>query len=117
GKSYRSGRNMVSRAPVRSEATVTEPGAGDATLLHRIGAEVERAPARVAVECGGRSLTYAALWERAGAIAHQLIAGGATPGTLVGLCVPRSVEMPAALIGILRAGCAYIPLDPGFPDR
>ena len=96
---------------------MTEPGAGDATLLHRIGAEVERAPARVAVECGGRSLTYAALWARAGAIAHQLIAGGATPGTLIGLCVPRSVEMPAALIGILRAGCAYIPLDPGFPDR
>ncbi len=67
---------------------------------------------------GGRSLTYGALNERSLSLAGHLAAQGIGPGDIVGVALPRSELLPAALLGILRAGAAYLPLDPDGPaDR
>lgn len=60
-------------------------------------------------------LTYAALNRRANQLAHYLQAQGVQPGTLVGLCMPRSLQMIVGLLAILKAGGAYVPLDPESP--
>lgn len=74
----------------------------------------ERAAA-VALLHDGIELSYAALNERANRIAHELIARGAGAGTRVGLCLPRGPDLIAALLGILKSGAAYVPLDPEYP--
>ncbi len=88
-----------------------------ASLLDLVEAQATSSPDRVAAEDGERSLTYAALWDASGRIAHALVAAGAKHGERVGLCAPRGVGVLAGLLGILRAGCAYVPLDRTFPDR
>ena len=62
-----------------------------------------------------RTLSYRALQERSDAMAAALRVRGARSGQLVGLCLDRSPEMVIALLGILKAGAAYLPLDPAFP--
>ena len=66
----------------------------------------------IAVVCGDRRLTYAELNVKANQIAQGLNRLGVGRGALVGLCVERSVEMVAGLLGVLKAGAAYVPLDP-----
>uniref|UniRef100_UPI0009EC47EB non-ribosomal peptide synthase/polyketide synthase n=1 Tax=Pseudomonas sp. NBRC 111119 TaxID=1661034 RepID=UPI0009EC47EB len=83
-----------------------------------IEAQVERTPDAPAVLFGARQLTYAQLDARANQLAHWLIARGAGPDSLVGICVDRSLEMVIGLLAILKAGAAYVPLDPEYPaDR
>ena len=72
-------------------------------------------PARIAVHSGATSWTYAALDAAANRIAHTLRARGVGRGQRVGLCLERSGEMLAAVLGVWKAGAAYVPLDPGFP--
>ena len=63
-------------------------------------------------------ITYGALDRRANGVAHLLRDRGVEPGAIVGLAVERSIDMIAGLLGILKAGAAYLPLDPSFPpDR
>jgi amino acid adenylation domain-containing protein len=69
-------------------------------------------PETIAVVCGDCRLTYAELNARANQIAHGLNRMGVGRGALVGLCVERSIEMVAGLLGVLKAGAAYVPLDP-----
>jgi len=65
-----------------------------------------------------QTLTYAALNARANQLAHVLRAKGTTPGTPIGLCTSRSVDLLVGALGILKAGGAYVPLDPAYPaDR
>ncbi|NEB06935.1 AMP-binding protein, partial [Streptomyces sp. SID13726] len=61
------------------------------------------------------ALDYAALDRRANRIAHRLRALGAGPGTLVGVCLSRGLDMPAGLLGVLKSGAAFVPLDPDYP--
>ncbi len=75
----------------------------------------EAHPHRIAVEFAGESLTYAQLMDRAGSIAAKLRQSGAQPGDRVALCMGRSPDLLASLLGTLFAGCAYIPLDPRHP--
>ncbi|WP_426661101.1 amino acid adenylation domain-containing protein [Rhodanobacter aciditrophus] len=72
-------------------------------------------PERTALRCGRETLSYRALDERANRIAHGLIAQGVRPGDLVGIALERGPAMLAALLGTLKAGAGYVPLDPGFP--
>lgn len=74
-----------------------------------------RQPETIAVTCGAESLTYGALDAAANRLAHRLIRLGAGPGQAVALRLPRSVELIIGLVGILKAGAAYVPLDPLWP--
>ena len=77
----------------------------------------ERADA-VAAVCGVESLSYADLDQRSNQVANHLAERGVAPGTLVGICVERSLDMLVGLLGILKSGGAYVPLDPAYPaDR
>ncbi|HEU4452819.1 MAG TPA: amino acid adenylation domain-containing protein, partial [Longimicrobium sp.] len=75
-----------------------------------------RAPDAVALTFGAESVTYAELDARANRLAHHLRKRGARPDSLVGVMVERSVEMVAAILGILKAGAGYLPLDPAYPE-
>ena len=68
-----------------------------------------------AVSCDGETMTYAELDEHSDAVARTLRRHGAAPGVRVALCVQRTLALPAALIGILKSGAAYVPLDPDYP--
>jgi amino acid adenylation domain-containing protein len=79
--------------------------------------QVLRQPNAVATIFEGTKLTYAALNERANHIAHLLIKRGIPPGNLVGVCLDRCHDMIAGLLAILKAGCAYVPLEPSMPSE
>ncbi|MFG2167300.1 non-ribosomal peptide synthetase/MFS transporter [Micromonospora chersina] len=90
----------------------------DQTLHGPIEERAAATPDAVAVTIEGRSLTYAELNVAANRIAHRLRAAGVGPETLVGVCAERSVELVAGMLGVLKAGGAYLPLDPEYPaDR
>ena len=72
-------------------------------------------PAQAAINFEGNILSYQQLNERANQIAHKLCASGAGPGDVVGLLLSRSQELIIALLGILKAGCSYLPIDPEYP--
>ncbi|MER6401860.1 amino acid adenylation domain-containing protein, partial [Kitasatospora sp. NPDC001603] len=81
-------------------------------------AQAARTPDAIALTSGDQSLTYAELDERANRIAHHLIALGAGPERIVGLSLERGPDLIPALLGILKSGAAYLPLDPANPaDR
>ncbi|HEV2622969.1 MAG TPA: condensation domain-containing protein, partial [Frateuria sp.] len=77
--------------------------------------QCEAAPERAAVRCGATVLSYGELDARANRIAHGLLAQGVHAGALVGIALERGVDMLAAVLGTLKAGAGYVPLDPGFP--
>ncbi|MGY4761753.1 non-ribosomal peptide synthetase [Paenibacillus caseinilyticus] len=79
--------------------------------------QVERTPDSLAVVCGGEQLTYRELNARANRLAHQLRGRGVQPDQIVGLLMERSADMPAALLAVLKAGGAYCPIDPAFPEE
>ena len=85
------------------------------TVHELIEEQAERTPKAVAVAVGREQCTYGELERRANQLAHYLIGLGVQPGQCVGLCVERSVSMMVGLLGILKAGAGYIPLDPAYP--
>jgi amino acid adenylation domain-containing protein len=87
----------------------------DRTLHGLVADQVRRTPGATAVTFGGGSLTYAQLDARANQVAHRLIAEGVGPGSLVAVCAERSLDLPVALLGTLKTGAAYVPLDPEYP--
>jgi len=74
-------------------------------------------PQRIAVQAGAQAVSYAELEARANRIAHLLRTHGVHRGTLVGLALDRGIDMLAGLLGILKSGAGYVPLDPGFPSE
>jgi amino acid adenylation domain-containing protein len=88
------------------------------TVHALIEAQVARTPEAFALTFETEDLTYAQLNARANRVAHGLRRRGAGPGTLVGIFLERSADMVAALLGVLKSGAAYVPLDPTYPpDR
>ncbi|MEO7363664.1 MAG: amino acid adenylation domain-containing protein [Gemmatimonadaceae bacterium] len=79
----------------------------------------ERAAGRsvdnLAARCGNRQLTFDELDARANRIAHWLRHAGVRPQEIIGLAVPRSLDMLIAMLGVIKAGCIYLPLDPSNP--
>ena len=76
--------------------------------------QVVRTPDAVAVSFKEEVLTYSQLNARANQLAHHLIQFGVGPEVLVGLCLDRSLEMVVGILGVLKAGAAYVPLDPTY---
>jgi amino acid adenylation domain-containing protein len=89
----------------------------DLTVVELFEQQVDRTPGAPAAVFEGATLSYAELDARANQVAHALVAHGIGPDTLVGLCVPRSLEMVIGLLGVLKAGGAYVPLDPDYPEE
>ena len=89
----------------------------DQSIAELFAAQVTRAPQAVAVVDGDQRVSYADLDARAGQIAVALQARGVTPGARVALVLERSVELIAGLLGILKAGAAYVPLEPDSPPQ
>ncbi len=85
------------------------------TLVDLFEAQARKTPSQTAVVCEDRKITYAELDRRADRLAQSLVSFGAGPDVLVGLFVERSVEMMVGLLGILKAGAAYLPMDTAFP--
>ena len=108
---------LSAAAAAPSEPDASRDDGKAATLLALIDAQVARTPQRIAVESEGRTLSYAELDRRALAVARALLARGVGVGELVGICMPRGVEMLVALLGVMKSGAAYVPLDPAFPSQ
>ena len=92
-----------------------EPAPAFPPLCERIAQRAREAPTAPAVTDGATSLSYGDLLERADALAARLLAAGLRPGQPVGLLAARETNTLVGLLGILRAGGAYLPLDPSYP--
>ncbi len=88
-----------------------------ATITELFKHQVRRTPDSVAVNCGDEQLTYCELDERAEHLARELQRSGIGPESLVAVLLDRSVELVVVLLGILKAGAAYVPLDPSYPQE
>ncbi|WP_395607830.1 amino acid adenylation domain-containing protein [Pseudomonas sp. B22129] len=84
-------------------------------LPQRIAAWARQTPDAVALVAAGESLSYAALEARAAHVSAELLRQGVGAGSVVGLALPRSVELVVAILATWRAGAAYVPLDPQWP--
>ena len=85
-------------------------------LLHELfEQQAEARPDSIALVCGGQRMTYGELERRANQLARFLRSRGVRRGDCVGLWLPRSMDAYVALLGILKAGAAYVPLDPEYP--
>ena len=94
----------------------TDPRVGSATTLHGWFSEIAtKFPHRTAVTAEDANWTYQELDCRSNRIAHALIAAGVKPGDFVGICMERRAPLVAALLGILKAGAAYLPIDLAYP--
>ncbi|MDO3623332.1 non-ribosomal peptide synthase/polyketide synthase [Ralstonia pseudosolanacearum] len=105
------------RAQLLDSWNETKAAYPDASTIHGLfEAQVRRTPEAIAVEHEGRQVSYAELNARANRVAHALIGLGVGPDARVGLCAERSVELVVGLLGILKAGGGYVPLDPSYPQ-
>ena len=98
-----------------NRAVLTGPAPPPVSVPVLFAAQVARTPAAVAVTFGGRSMTYRELDEAANRLAHLLAAQGVGPGECVALLVERSAEAIVAMLAVLKAGAAYLAIDPGLP--
>src|SRR3981189_3090269 len=89
----------------------------EASLPELFEAQVARSPQATAAVFEESSLSYEELNERANQLAHLLIGRGIGPEDVVAIALPRSLEMIVSLLGILKAGAAYLPLDPEYPSE
>ncbi|MEV6325532.1 amino acid adenylation domain-containing protein, partial [Nocardia sp. NPDC051787] len=113
------GGQAAARSSQVSPAQSGIPGtsAPAATLPELVGEQALRRPDAVAIRCGDASLSFDGLHRRANQVARALIAAGAGPESLVAVSVSRSQELPVALLGVLMAGAAYLPIDLSYPRQ
>ncbi|MEV5736989.1 non-ribosomal peptide synthase/polyketide synthase [Streptomyces sp. NPDC052292] len=106
-------RDRLLRGPVRPET-----GPVPAVVLPAlVEAAVDRWPGAPALEEDGTTLSFAEAEERANRLAHRLIARGTGPGDLVALLLPRSADMVLAQLAVTKAGAAFLPVDPAYPEE
>jgi amino acid adenylation domain-containing protein len=95
----------------------TAPYPRDRRVHELFEAQVARTPTAIAVVCEDAQLTYRELDARADALAADLVARGVGPDVPVGICLDRSIELLVALLGVQKAGAAYLPIDPATPPE
>jgi non-ribosomal peptide synthetase component F len=104
------------RARVLQEFNATTVAYPQDRLVHELfEQQVQRTPKATAVVCGQEQLTYEELNAQANQLAHYLLSRGVKPEDRIGICMERSAEMIIGLLGVLKAGAAYVPLDPSYP--
>jgi amino acid adenylation domain-containing protein len=111
---------LLSAAELHQARTEWNPAgaagaAPDASVVEMFESWADRTPDAIAVLAPGEALSYAELDRRANRLARRLRALGVTADSRVGLCAERSPAMIVAVLGILKAGAAYVPLDPAYP--
>jgi natural product biosynthesis luciferase-like monooxygenase protein len=113
----------LSRVPQREATTLAAWNANqlrfesDRCVHELFDAQVARTPAATALVFRDQALTYCELSERSNRVARRLVQLGVAPGSLVGVFCERSLTMVVGLLGILKAGAAYVPLDPAYPSE
>jgi amino acid adenylation domain-containing protein len=105
------------RKQILEEWNQTEQTVPESILPSLFEEQVRKSPQATALVYEETSLSYEELNVRANQVAHVLIQRGIGPEDLVALALPRSIEMVVALLGILKAGAAYLPLDPEYPPE
>lgn len=106
------------RAPLWQGWDATEVPWPSTACVHQLfEQQVERTPDAPAVMFGEETLSYRELNSRANSLAHLLRSQGAGPDSIVGICVERSFDMVASVLAVLKAGAAYLPLDPAYPHE
>ncbi len=103
------------RRTLEDWSTGPTPDHPDLDLVEVFAEQLRRTPDAIAVSDGRQELTYRRLDDRARQVAHRLHAGGTRPGDVVGIRLARSAELVVAMLGVLRTGAAYLPLDPTYP--
>ncbi len=98
---------------VQSEVTAPTP---DATIARLFKRQAARTPDAVALIAQSRSLTYRELDEQSDRLAAHLLRLGVAPETLIGVAMERREALVISLLAVLKAGCAYVPLDPAYPN-
>ncbi len=90
---------------------------GNKTLVDLIEEQVKQTPDGLALTFEGHRLSYQELNQRSNRLAHLLKEKGVAEETLVLVCIERSLEMVVAILGVLKAGAAYVPIDPEYPEE
>ena len=101
--------STASLPPTKTEYPAT-------TVVDLFEAQAAKAPHRTALTFASQTLSYGALNQQANAFAHYLLEQGVRPETRIGLCVAPSFDLVIAIVGILKAGAAYVPIDPKTPQ-
>ncbi|MEV6772060.1 amino acid adenylation domain-containing protein [Nocardia sp. NPDC051030] len=108
----------LERERVLHEWNSTQVARQEGTLAGLFAERAAMCPSRVALDFEGETLTYAAFDERANRLARELISRGAGPDTVIGLAIRRSLDLLIGMYAIVKAGAAYLPIDPDHPaDR
>ncbi|WP_191276428.1 AMP-binding protein, partial [Nocardiopsis terrae] len=85
------------------------------SLVGAFEEQVARTPEATAVVCGDEAVSYGRLNARANRLARRLVEAGAGPERVVAVVLPRSVDLVVAVLGVLKSGAAYVPVDPEYP--
>jgi non-ribosomal peptide synthetase component F len=109
--------SLGARSSLQIWNDTTRPLPGPHTVHEAFEAQADHTPHAVALVDGTRSLTYRDVDRRANHVAKTPIAQGAQPDQLIGIYVERSIEMMVGLLGILKAGTAYVPMGPSYPGE
>ncbi len=100
---------------IGNRAVLARPAVPGVSIPGLFAAQVGRVPGAVALSFQGRSWTYRELDEASNRLAHLLVGQGAGPGQRVGLLLSRSAQAIVAIVGVLKTGAAYVPIDPTVP--
>jgi len=117
GLSYTSPRDaeLQLRERVLRQWNRTQPYPRDECIHEQFEAQAARSPEATALEHEGQRLSYRELNERANRLARRLRALGVGPDERVAVCLPRGVPLVVSLLGVLKAGGAFVPIDPSYP--
>ena len=99
-----------------NRAALTRPSPAAVSIPALFAEQVSRDASAVAVTCDGRSMTYGELDAASTRLAHVLVGHGVAAGQRVAFLFPRSIEAIVAIVGILKTGATYVPIDPAVPD-